>query len=303
MDVLSDILRVIRLQGSVYFRSCFCSPWGMEVRQSPRASFHIVVRGECWLQMEHLNQPTLLAGGDILVLPHGAPHQISDLPDSHCLPGEQVITAYQKGEALFVGDHNNFDIVCGYFEFDQHWSHPFIDALPEVIHLRPEDRYQFGWLDNALNQIISEAGNIQPGSEVLIDRFTEVLFIQVLRAHMLTQGDEQNYLAAISDKLIGRALSLMHSSPEEEWTLEKLAREVGMSRSVFANRFHELVGQPPIAYLFAWRMQLAKRRIEQTKAPLADIAEQVGYNSDSAFKKAFKRFFAQTPASVRKGKK
>lgn len=300
MDILSNILRVIRLQGSVYFRSCFCSPWGIEISQNPRASFHIIVRGECWLQMEHLSQPTLLSGGDILVLPHGTPHQISDKPDSLCLAGEQVISAYQQGEALFDGNNNNFDIVCGYFEFDQHWSHPFIDALPNVIHMRPEDRYQFGWLDNVLNQIINEAENIQPGSEVLIDRFTEVLFIQVLRAYMLTHNHEQNYLTAISDKFIAGALSLMHNSPEKDWTIELLAREVGMSRSVFANRFNELVGQPPIAYLFAWRMQLAKRQIEQTKAPLADIAELVGYNSDSAFKKAFKRFFAQTPASLRK---
>lgn len=303
MDVLSDILRVIRLQGSVYFRSCFCSPWGMEISQSPRASFHIVVRGQCWLRMAGLEQPMLLSGGDILVLPHGTAHQISAEPDSRCLPGEEVVAAYQRGEALFVGDQENFDIVCGYFEFDQQWSHPLISALPKLIHLRPEERHQFGWLDNALHQVISEAEGRQPGAEVLIDRFTEVLFIQVLRAHMKLQQGAGNYLTALSDKPVAKALSLMHSAPENDWTIEALAREIGMSRSAFANRFHELVRQPPMTYLFAWRMQLARRQIEQTTLSLADIAEQVGYQSDSAFKKAFKRFFEQTPASLRKKSK
>jgi AraC-like DNA-binding protein len=300
MDVLSDVLRVIRLQGSVYFRSCFCSPWGMDISQGPRASFHIVVRGQCWLRMEGLEHPLLLSGGDILVLPHGSAHQISHDLDSRCLPGEQVVSAYQRGESLFVGDQENIDIVCGYFEFDQDWPHPLIAALPRTIHLRPEERHKFGWLDNALNQIISEAEGLQPGAEVLIDRFTEVLFIQVLRAHMQLQQGADNYLSALSDKPVAKALSLMHNSPERDWTIEELAREVGMSRSAFANRFHALVRQPPMTYLFAWRMQLAKRQIEQTPTPLADIAEQVGYQSDSAFKKAFKRFFAQTPASLRK---
>ncbi len=300
MDVLSDILRVIRLQGSVYFRACFCSPWGMDIGQSPRASFHIVVRGQCWLRMEGLEHPLLLSGGDILVLPHGTAHQISHDLDSRCLPGEEVVSAYQRGEPLFVGDQENFDIVCGYFEFDQDWPHPLITALPRVIHLRPEEQHQFGWLDNALRQIICEAEGRQPGAEVLIDRFTEVLFIQVLRAHMQLQQGADNYLSALSDKSVAKALSLMHNSPERDWTIEELAREVGMSRSAFANRFHELVRQPPMTYLFAWRMQLAKRQIEQTPTSLTDIGEQVGYQSVSAFKKAFKRFFAQTPASLRK---
>jgi AraC-like DNA-binding protein len=300
MDALSDILRNIHLQGSVYFNSCFCSPWGLDIADTERASFHIIERGQCWLQMESLPEPVPLVGGDILILPHSARHQISDQPDTTCLSGKETVERIVDGHNPFVGDLENFNIVCGYFEFEKDGQKPFIDALPDMIHLNQQHRHQFSWLDTALKLVVSETSMNQPGKGVLTDRITEVLFIQVIRAYMQLNNQSDNFLAALKDKQLSIALTAMHQFPEKNWTLESLALEAGMSRSIFANRFHSLVGMTPMKSLLNCRMQLAKQHIEHSSDSLFNIAEQVGYTSDSAFKKAFKRFFDRTPASFRK---
>ena len=300
MDALSDILRNIHLEGSVYFNSCFCSPWGLDISETNRASFHIIERGQCWLQMDNLAEPVPLVGGDILILPHSSRHQISDQPDTTCLPGKETVESIVAGNNPFIGDQDTFHIVCGYFEFEKDTQRPFIDALPDIIHLNQQHRHQFSWLDTALKLIVSEASMNQPGKGVLIDRITEVLFIQVIRAYIQLNNQSDNFLAALQDKHISKALTALHQAPEKNWTLESLASEAGMSRSIFANRFHHLVGMTPMKYLLNCRMQLAKQQIERSSDSLFNIAEQVGYTSDSAFKKAFKRFFDKTPASFRR---
>jgi len=303
LDTLSSILRNIHLKGSVYFSSCFCSPWGLDIDINKKASFHIVVRGQCWLQMEHLQQPIPLVGGDIVILPHGARHQIFDNPDSPCQNGAQVVANIIHGNNPFAGDNDHFNIVCGYFEFDRSAPNYFLDALPQVIHLTQQQRQEFGWLDTALQLVITEASMEQPGKALLLDRVTELLFIQVIRAFIQLNRHSENYFAALNDRALSKALSLMHSQPDNDWTLDNLGSQVGMSRSRFAQHFHQLVGITPMRYLLSCRMQLAKQQIQETGAPLNKIAELVGYASDSAFKKAFKRFFGQTPAYFRKQKK
>jgi AraC-like DNA-binding protein len=299
MDVLSDILRTIHLEGSVYFSTCFCSPWGLAIEQTEKASFHIIERGQCWLQMDSLPEPKPLVGGDILILPHGSKHQISDQPSSKCLNGQAAVQRIISGDNPFIGAENNFNIVCGYFSFEQDSQQTFLRALPEIIHLTHQERQQFSWLDTVLKLIVTEASMEQLGKSVLIDRITEVLFIQVVRAYIKLIEQSDCYLSALKDKHIAKALAAIHQSPEKNWSLETLAQTAGMSRSIFANRFHHLVGDTPMKYLLAQRMQLAKRQISTSRQPLFNIAEQVGYRSDSAFKKAFKRFFNQTPASFR----
>ena len=302
MDTLSSILKNIHLQGSVYFSSCFCSPWGLDIQEAEKASFHIIVRGQCWLQMPHLPHAKPLVGGDIIILPHGSAHQISDHPDTPCRHGLSTVEQIISGTNPFAGDNQNFDIVCGYFEFDRKGPNPFLDALPEVIHLSQEHRQQFGWLDSALQLVICEATSEQPGKAVLLDRVTELLFIQVIRAYIQLSKQQNNYFTALNDPYLSQALYLMHHQADTDWSLESLAHSVGMSRSRFANHFHHLVGITPMKYLLSCRMQLARQTINQTNTSLVHIAEQVGYASDSAFKKAFKRFFGKTPASFRKKK-
>lgn len=299
MDVLSDILQSVQLRGSVYFSTCFCSPWGLEIEKTDNASFHIIEQGECWLQMDSLTQPKKLVAGDILVLPHGTKHQISDKPDSRCLNGQETVKRIISGDNPFIGNEGKLNILCGYFEYAHDVQLPFLKALPEVIHLTQADRANMCRLDAVLTLIVNEASIEQPGKTAIVDRITEVLFIQVVRAYIQLQNHEDNYLAALNDKQIAKALTQIHQSPEQDWTLENLAHHAGMSRSVFANRFHQLVGETPMKYLLAQRMQLAKKQIATSKDSLFNIAEQVGYSSDSSFKKAFKRFFNETPASFR----
>lgn len=318
MDVLGDILRAVRLRGSVYFNACFCEPWGMDIEDDAKAAFHLIVKGDAWLTMiEPSSQTTKqpaderkkcihLSQGDIVLFPTGAAHLISHAPDGKCWPGQQVIDSYLEGKAFFDGtdtDMNAFNIVCGYVEFDRSLSHPFLDNLPDIIHISASTRARFQWLDSIIKHMVYESANKQPGTDVLIDRFTEVLFIQVLRSYAQLSIKEESYLSALVDHQLSKALSLIHDNPDKEWTVEILAHEVGMSRSSFYSRFNNYIGMPPMKYLFEWRMMQAKQKIESTQKPLSKVAEEVGYQSDSAFQKAFKRFFNFTPASLRKSKK
>ncbi len=300
MDVLGDVLRFLRLRGSVYFSACFCSPWGMEMARDSRAAFHLIVRGNAWLKLESRPEPFQLKAGDIVLFPTGAPHLITDQPGRECIPGTRVVEAYQSGEALFEGSDESSDVVCGYVEFDRSQSHPFLDNLPEFIHITADMRSRFAWLDSVLKQIAFESENLQPGKDVLIDRFTEILFIQIIRSYAENEAVQENYLSALMDTPLSKALSLIHLEPEKSWTIDMIANAVGLSRSVFYKRFNDYVGMPPMQYLFEWRMMKAKDKIESTQKSLQRVAEEVGYQSDSAFQKAFKRFFSRTPASLRK---
>jgi len=310
MDVLGDVLRALRLRGSVYFNACFCAPWGMQLSSDSKASFHIVVKGNAWLKMATQEQAIKLSQGDIVLFPTSAAHVISDSLDSDCIAAEEVVFAYQNQQPLFeakysannapIHDQTDFHIVCGYVELDRSISHPFLDNLPELIHIDSQWRARFQWLDSVIRQIVLETAELQPASAVLIDRFTEILFIQVIRSYAQLSANQQSYFSAIQDKQLSKALSLMHTRPDQDWSIELLAAEIGMSRSAFYARFNDYIGIAPMKYLFQWRMLQAKQKIETSQKSLSTVAEEVGYQSDSAFQKAFKRFFSYTPASLRK---
>jgi len=299
MDILSSILRGVHLRGSVYFSTCFCSPWGLDIDQGQRASFHIIERGQCWLQIAD-QEPLSLVTGDIVILPHGTPHQIFDAIDSPLHPGAETVKKIVAGNNPFVGDNEHFEIVCGYFEYDRSGQNLFLDSLPEVIHLTQQQRRQFHFLDSALHMINFEATHDMPGKALLQDKVTELLFIQIMRTFIELNPHSNGFISAVNDRHISIVLTLIHSNPEAPWTLNELAKEAGMSRSRFAQHFHDLVGTTPMRYLLSCRMQLAKQRIQESDIPINNLAEEVGYSSDSAFKKAFKQFFGHTPASLRK---
>lgn len=300
MDVFAEVLRAIRLNGSVYFNTCFCSPWGMALEQDKKASFHLVVDGEAWLTLANSDEAIKLNAGDIVLFPKGSPHRISDQASGICLDGSDVVKAHQTGNNLFAGDQQSINIICGYVEFDQSLSHPFIDHLPELIHITPKIRTDFYWLDNIIKQIIAETQNDSPGSEVLVDKYTEILFIQIIRAYAQQENHQLGFFAALLDKHVSQALKLIHSNPEKEWTVELLAAEIGVSRSSFYSKFNLLVGLPPMKYVFKWRMMQAREKLQHSQKSMMTIAEEVGYQSESAFQKAFKRFFQFTPGSLRK---
>jgi len=300
MDVLSELLKIIRLKGSVYFNACFCSPWGMAVGEDSKASFHIIVNGNAWLKSGSFNSPIELKTGDIVVFPRGSAHTISEQPNSKCINASEVVEAYQNNKPLFEGAQDEFNIICGFFKFDRSLSHPFLDNLPEFIHIDAESRKSFYWLNNIIDQIIEETREKAPASDLLVDKFAEVLFIQVIRAYALRNNREMKYISSLLDLKLSKAIGLMHETPSKDWTVESLAKSVGLSRSAFYSRFNEGVGVPPMKYLTQWRMMHAKVQLEESSMSTTAISEEVGYQSESAFQKAFKRFFNFTPASVRK---
>ncbi len=300
MDALSDILGMIRLRSSVYFRADFCSPWGMQVERGPFAQFHLVVRGNCWLQSEDMPEPILLSSGDIVVFPFGDSHWIAGDRRGRRLPGRAVVEAIRRKELIFQKGRMSATLVCGHFEFDRDFRHPFIQSLPRFIHLPGTDQRRFSWLETVLQVMIQEAGADRPGAEAVALRLAEVLFIHILRSYMMRAEVNHGFFAALKDRRIHAAMKRMHSELQTDWTLERLAREVGMSRSSFAARFKQMVGMAPMEYLTTWRMHKARELLVERNLALIDIAERVGYRSEPAFIRAFKRCFGQNPGAMRR---
>lgn len=300
MDALSDILRMIRLRGSIYFQKDLYTPWGMQVDTGPYAQFHMIVRGFCWLQTAELADPLFLTAGDIVVFPYGQPHCIAENLQNRMIPGRQVVEAVLNQKPIFTGDVLSATLICGHFEFDRDFDHPFVKALPQMIHISNLNRSDIGLMEAATNVIIRETGSQSAGAEVVVDRLAEILFVQILRTYILRKSNETTFWAALQDEQISKSLKLIHTKPQENWTLESLAGLVGMSRSAFTVRFRELVGETPMRYITRWRMHRAKELLRIHRLPLIEIAEQVGYLSEAAFSRAFKRQFNQNPGAMRK---
>lgn len=299
MDVLSDVLQLVRLRGTVYFQSDFAAPWGMAMETSDLAAFHMVVRGHCWLWTAD-SPPIPLAGGDMVLFTQGDAHWLSDKPGGACMPGVSVLADIQQGRSPFRQGDVCTTLLCGHFEFDRELHHPLLQELPPLIHLRGAARHETACLDTAAALITRETSAPRPGTAVVVDRLAEILFIQMLRAYMAeTQPD--GYWAALNDREISQALTLLHAQPEANWTLDSIARRIGMSRSAFATRFKQLVGETPMRYLTGWRMQKARELLRETNSPLSAIACQVGYHSQAAFIRAFHREFQQNPGAMRQG--
>ncbi len=303
MDVLSDILQSIYLGGGVYFRCEFSAPWGMEIKPTPVAEFHIIVSGNCWLRMPGRSNPIPLQGGDLVAFPHGNAHSLVDTPEGVALPAEQILQGQNLdhyGPVTYGGNGLPATVLCGYFRFDRDNPHPMVAALPPLIHIRGTDRYDFAWLQTALNFMIHETKAARPGAEAVVNRLAEVLFVQMVRAYIEQSEAPPGMLAAIADKQIGAALQLMHQAPQHPWTLATLAQRGAMSRSAFAARFNLLVGQTPMQYLTFWRMQKAKELLQDKGLSTATVAERVGYRSDAAFSRVFKKAIGMGPGAFRR---
>lgn len=297
-DALSDILRLIRLKGCVYFQSDFSSPWGMEMGTTPFAQFHVVVRGQCWLSLGETQH--FLTTGDIIIIPHGNAHDLRDEPQSTCVPGLEVLGAIQSGETPFADGEFTTRLLCGHFEFDRDLNHPFVTDLPELICVKGMGRKHEGWLEAITPILVGETGAGEPGADSIAERLAEVLLIQVLRIHAQDQTTGQGFLTALGDRRINAALKYIHSATEQDVTLDDIARAVGMSRSNLAARFKDLVGDTPMNYLTTWRMLRAKDILRSGTLPIVDVAEQVGYTSEAAFSRAFKRAYNQNPSHYRR---
>ena len=299
MDVLNSILKSVKLCSSMYFNTSFCAPWGVDLAEDYRSSFHIVERGHCWLRMDG-REPLQLNEGDIVILPHGSAHLMSDQPNSACRPVADVVGDLMQGVSPFPGEGDGLKMICGFFEFNKDGEVHFLKSLPDLIHFTQQHRTQFQFLDSALEMISHESSSPFPIGGLLKDKITELLFIQAVHTFMELNPERNCYIVALNDRYISQALALMIEQPQYPWTLNKLALKIGMSRSRFAQHFHQLMGTTPMRYLLNCRMQLAKQYIETGNMPISNINEMVGYASDSAFKKAFKEFFGNTPSFYRR---
>ncbi len=298
MDPLSDILDRIRLRACVYFQRDFSPPWGMAMAAGAVAQFHLVVRGRCWLRIGDAVRQ--LASGDIVVFPFGAAHALLDDPATAPVPGLTVLQAHRDGQPIFDGKPEGVRLLCGHFELDRELKHPLIRELPPLIHIKGMSAEQPSWLETAVAMLVRESASDQPGAATVVDRLAEVLFVQILRAHLLTNAPSQGFLAALKDRRMSNALEIIHDRVDTDLSLEAIARAAGMSRSNLALRFKEVMGVTPMDYVTGWRMQRASEMLRSTRDSMADVAERVGYRSEAAFSRAFKRVFDQTPGTFRR---
>lgn len=324
MDVLSDVLRVVRLVGALFFRVDASAPWSVDVPRAnsfahiilPRAqhvvSYHIIVQGSGWVGVGD-GPPMEFAEGDILVIPHGdhygmrsAPDLRSDLSQDEAL---DFFRAMAAGRLPFVvtegGDgplRNRY--ICGFLGCEARPFNPLLGALPPLMHIRRAAGAPSDFLDRLIELTLAEVSAERPGTECIRLRLSELMFVEVVRRYIETLPPEQTgWLAGLRDFAVGRAVALLHESPARAWTLKDLACETGASRSVLAARFMRLVGCPPMQYLTRWRMQRAAWMLADGLAKVSAVGRDVGYESEAAFSRSFKRFTGVSPAEWRDGRR
>ncbi len=281
MEVLSDILRSMHCRGSVYFCDQLTSPWSMDFPEPKSAGFHLVRRGECWVTSGDVVDR--LGPGDMVFVEPGRDHTLA----SHSPDGKSG------------GDGQSTLLLCGYCEFLQDHSTPLLEVFPSLTIVREEEFLRHPWLKGTLDQLSSEYLSQAPGAELVVDKLTEIVLVELIRIDFGRQEKSQ-FVQALSDKQIAKALKQLHNNPHVHWTIESLAGKIGMSRAAFAKRFKELVGAPMFEYLTKLRMQKAKELLFETNLPLYEVANRVGYESDMAFTKSFKKHAGTTPTRYRK---
>jgi AraC-like DNA-binding protein len=299
MDVLADVLRTARASGALSARTDLRAPWGLHFDEALRAGFHVVAQGTCWLRVGDA-PPAQLVQGDVVYLPHGTPHVLADAPGRSTRDWRDLYADQPGPDLVAGGDGARTVLLCGSYRLDAGGPSPLLGALPDLIHVPAEQAAAGGALAASLTLLSAETGARQPGSAVVVDRLVDVLLVYLLRAWLARQPPGHGgWLAALADPQVGRALELLHAEPGRRWTVASLARAVGLSRAAFARRFAELVGEPPLAYLTGWRMTVAARLLRDGNDPLTVVADRVGYDSEFAFAKAFKRARGLPPGRYR----
>lgn len=309
-DILSDILRIIRFSGAIDLRTEFSAPWMIEtlpcsdfaeaLQFHPKhiVPFHIVAKGNCWVQANDGIRKAL-SQGDIIIFPHGDSHILGDQLDQEPVPVDQLLPAPPWNEPPILkygGGGELTQLVCGFLQCEELLLHPFLKTLPALMHIRAFAEPTAPLLETGVRYIIQETECFRPGSMCLLTRLVELMFVEIVRNYMQNLPDQQvGWLSALNDPIIGQVLEWIHADPAHPWTVPKLANRIGVSRSALAIRFTQLLGQPPMKYLTQWRLQLASHQLQSTDESIARIATQVGYESEAAFNRAFKRYVGMPP--------
>jgi len=310
MDPLSDLLRVVRLDGAYFYAVEASEPWSVEALPArqlrPRImpasehliSYHILTGGRCYGGLVGEDQIELVAG-DVIVFPHGDPHVMSSGLGIRVGKDLQDTTPDRYPFMLSVGEKGSpvASLFCGFLGCDRRPFNPLLSALPRRMHMRGMSA---AWIGSLLRQVHEESRLGRAGAECVLTKMAELMFIEVLRRYLedLPPG-QTGWLAGLRDETVGQALTLLHARPAHPWTLAELAGEVASSRSSLAKRFTELVGQPPMQYLAQWRMQVAANLLDRSGAKVAAIGSEVGYDSEAAFSRAFKKATGLAPGAWR----
>ena len=299
MDALSAILEATKLESLVYKKLDVCAPWGLEIAQDDNSQYWRLIKGSCILGLQD-GQTIEMKEGDLVFIPHGSSHWIADKATSRRIPATEYVKARDTGMRIFNRDGEQTTITGGHFQFDEQPIHPFLKDLPQVIHLTQfETEYQL-LLQHCAQLILAELTHERPGSKIILRGLAEVLFIYIIRAYLEQVVPQSGFLSALIDTRIGNALTLIQDSPGNAWTIDALAKSVGMSMSVFFNRFKRVVGETPTVYLTNWRIRKAKEILAINKDNISEIALKVGYQSEAAFNRMFKAKVGSTPAAFRR---
>jgi AraC-like DNA-binding protein/mannose-6-phosphate isomerase-like protein (cupin superfamily) len=294
-DTLSELLRSLRVQSTVFCLAELGAPWGFSVPRRRVASFHLVLAGEAWLTREDAD-PLHLGRGDVAIVPRGDPHELRDAPGS---PVTAIEAEYGDGpswEVRLGGDGARAELMCGGFALDR--VHPLVSALPAVVHVTARDGSPPEWLAATLELLRGELPACPPGAEAVVTKITDVFLAHAIRAHVLEHDGDT--LAALADPQVAAAVRAIHERPEHPWTVRELAARVALSRSALAARFREVVGEPPMRYVTRCRLIKAAELLRDTDAPLGAVARASGYVSEVSLSKAFSRWFGVAPGAYRR---
>jgi AraC-like DNA-binding protein len=304
-DPVGEALHFLRMNGAFYCRSELTAPWGLTLPPMPGYIwFHVVTSGRLWLETGDDEEASWIQPGDLALVPHGEGHVLrseAGAPAPGILDLERELVS-DRYEILRHGEGGApTGLICGAVRFEHPAAENLIRTLPSVIHIEASSSPRLDWMESTLRLMAAEAGELRPGGEAVITRLGDILVIQAIRAWMDTDpAARTGWLGALQDPQIGRAISLIHREPARDWTIASLADELAMSRSAFAARFTELVGEPVMRYVARWRMHVAVDALTEEGATVGELADRLGYRSEAAFSRAFKRVIGDSPGGVRR---
>lgn len=324
-DTLSDVLRTVRLRGALFYHVNGSRSWAAEAPSAQEIAnavmpdsehvmeYHVVTRGNCWGAIVG-EAPVRLGCGDILLFPHGDAHVISSAPGMRAEPNLAAFTeridqlpftlnfdAVESKGDMPCDEHYETGLVCGFLGCDRRPFNPLIDTLPRMLHLVSTGEQD--WITHFMHQAVAESRSKRPGGEAMLERMSEMMFVDAVRRYVdMLPEESRGWLAGLRDRFVGRALALMHDAPASDWTVELLGERVGLSRSALHERFLQIIGLPPMQYLLNWRMQVAATLLRNTSSTVSSVALEVGYGSEAAFIRAFKRLVGKPPAAWRREK-
>ena len=319
MDAFSEVLSGVKLNGAVYFTAEFSAPWGfttpaskmMAAKVAPGAAhlvlYHLLLEGTGVIEMED-GRSIALEPGDVVIFPHGDPHHMSSGRSARPPFPNYGITAKIKARDLSPlragGGGSVSRFVCGYLTCDPHLGRPILDALPPVFKVNLRGDASGQWLENSILHLVDESASGRVGSDAMLTKLSEALFVDTLRRYVGGLPEEQQgWLGGARDPIVGKSLGLLHSRVADPWTIADLAAAVGISRSALVERFTRYLSEPPMTYLTRWRLRLAAVSLAQTSRSVAEIAVEYGYESEAAFSRAFKREFGLPPGRYRRERK